>query len=255
MNSNYFLQSRYVFAIMFVLFLFQLPAQNALIVASDQAPILAQASDIRSSASSGCDYILDDGIADNNLGLGAAGDFMWLNSFTAIPGCENIHMVSVVWGQVPNGTMARIFIYDDLNNDGNPSDAIFLAEISVNITDANTGLFVDYSFPATTVTDGYFVAVLTESQPGTVYAAALDQSSSNMSSYFVESYTGGAIDVFNLMNNDTPPSLVDNFGFPGNWILRTQGEPSAPVIPLSNGGIFIAIILMVGIITIGRKLF
>ena len=253
MKTNYLLPIRYVFAIMFMSFLFQLPAQNALIAASDQLPVIPEASDIRSSASSGCDYILDDGITDINIGLGAAGDFMWLNSFTAIPGCENIHMVSIIWGNVPNGTATRIILYDDLDNDGNPSDAVYLAEISVNITDANTGLFVDYPFPATTVTDGYFVAVLTENQPWDIYAAALDMTVSNMSSYFVESYTGGAIDVSNLMNNDTPPTLVEDVGFPGNWIVRAQGEPVLPV-PLSNAGIILGFLLMGTIVVFGRKL-
>lgn len=207
----------------------------------------------RSSASTGCEYILDDGIGETNIGLGAAGDFMWLNSFSAIAGCENINMVSLAWGTVPNGTPARIILYDDLNNDGNPSDAVYLAEISVSISNSNTGIFNDYSFPPTTVNDGYFVAVVTIDQPSTVFPAVFDQTSSNLSSYYVESYVGGAIDIMNLMNNDTPPNLVDNVSFPGNWLLRTQGQPND--IPLSNSGIFLSLILFVGVLTFRKRLF
>lgn len=221
-------------------------SQNQFFSITNQSGSITDESNQSGLKSSGCDYLFDDGSIENSLGLTAGGDILWLNAFNATGGCEQIHTVSVAWGLVPDGLDCRIILYDDPNNDGDPSDAVYLAETTTVISNANTGIFADVSFPSTVVSDGFFVAALVQSTLTGEFPAAFDQNSSFGSSYVAGHGTPGAFDVMDLTNNDIAVVLMDDIGFPSNFLVRAVGEPAPPTIPIGNS----AILIVFGLITV-----
>lgn len=254
MKKKYSKTLKFSFLLLFSLAFIHLYSQNSSFTTSGQSAIIVNSTSIiPSSPDSGCDYISDDGSNENSVGLIGGGDIMWMVGQTAIPGCEQIHTVSVAWGQMANGGSCRVMIFEDPTDDGDPSDAIFLQEVTTTVADANTGIFTDVSFPPTVVEGGFFVAALIENQLAGEYPAPLDQTSSAMSSYYVGS-GAYSFDIFDLTNNSTPPILSDDAGLPGNVLLRCVGEPITPVVPLSNSGILIGFALLGVLMVFGRRL-
>jgi hypothetical protein len=183
-----------------------------------------------------CQYILDDGTQETSIGFTGDADVMWLNYFTTTAGCEMINTISLAWGVIDNGGSCRVILYEDPDDDGNPDDAVYLTEATTTIVNANTDIFTNVSITPTLVSGGFFVAALTSSTY--MWPAALDQSTTQAKSWIVAEFIFGGFDVNNLMNNDFQPELIDNY-YPGNWLLRAEGE--APNVPLSNWALFIGI--------------
>ena len=190
-----------------------------------------------------CSYIIDDGTQENSLGLTAGGDIMWLNYFTATAGCELINTISLTWGLMPNGGICRVILYDDPNDDGNPIDAVYLTEASTTVANAYTNIFTTVSITPTPVSGGFFVAALYQFQPAGEYPASFDSDPPfHRNSWVSGAGTGGAFDVNNLSNNDIGLLLIDDIGYPGNFLLRAEG--SANNVPLSNWALIIGIVLI-----------
>ncbi len=235
-----------------ILLVSNIQAQNAFFMASNEAgtnssPIENRSMDVD------CDYIIDDGTSENAVGV-FFGDIMWLNSFNAAGGCEKIHTISTAWGQMVDGLPCKVILYDDPNNDGDPSDAVYMTEAITTVVNANTGIFTDIAIDPTVVTGGYFVAGLVQNNPNLEYPAALDQTTSEGYSYFVGTSTGGTFNVMVLANNDVPLISTDLAGLPGNVMIRATGSPVSPSVPVKNTAVLISFILIIGFVGI-RKFF
>ena len=187
-----------------------------------------------------CIYLLDDGTQENSIGITGDADIMWLNYFTAIAGCELINTVYLTWGETQNGFPCRIILYEDPDDDGYADNAIYLTETATTVQNANTNFFTTVSITPTLVSGGFFVAAICQNLPEGNYAAPLDETLSQGNSWIAAHYPG-LFDVYNLMSNPLPPTLVDYF-FPGNWLLRAEGTEAGPVAtPVSNWALFIGI--------------
>ncbi len=173
-------------------------------------------------------YQWDDGTHDAALGLpdGGGGDVLALNAFTAVPGGETITEVSVAFGDVPSGTAATLLLYEDPNDDGDPSDAVLLATVDTVVANPNTDLFTTVSMTPTLVQGGFFVGVLFHNQSTGAAPIGLDTTASARQSWVVGHTTQGGLDIVDLMNNDYPPELVDSAVTDGNVMLRATGVPS-----------------------------
>lgn len=162
-------------------------------------------------------YQIDDGAGEDSIGVTTPGiAWAWMNNFTTTGGQDQITSVSIVWGQVSDGLAALVKIWDDPNNDGNPSDRVLLNTLDVIISNANTDIFNLYDIADTLVSGSFFVGVEMIAQDSG-YPARIDLTASQQRSWV------GTLDGQIAMN------LIDNYGFAGNWLIRANGAGTAPV--------------------------
>jgi hypothetical protein len=104
-------------------------------------------------------YQYDNGIPTNTWTLGA-NETCWAHRFSAVGGADAITSVSAAFGVLTNGTPARVFIWQDPTNDGNPADKVLLATANITVQNANTGILNVYTLPAPVpVTGDFYVGV------------------------------------------------------------------------------------------------
>jgi hypothetical protein len=173
----------------------------------------------------GFPYTLDDGTHELSLGAGS-GDIIWLNQFNVVANGGTINTLSVAWGfGVAEGTPTRLLLYGDPNHDGDPADAILLASVVVNSSNADTDTLTSVAIPPTLVGnpgDSFFVGAYLTYASG--YPASQDTSSAPAQRSWVAIADAGGIDYNNLALN--PPFPIDAAGYPGNWLLRAQAAGS-----------------------------
>ncbi|MBX3115409.1 MAG: PEP-CTERM sorting domain-containing protein [Fimbriimonadaceae bacterium] len=172
------------------------------------------------TSASGFAYVLDDGVAENSLGLTNGGDLIWANQFTVTAGNETITQVLGAWsfqgnpGGLPNGHAVTAFLWSDPNNDGNPTDGGILSQVAGVVANSNTDIFNAYDIPDVTLSvgDSFFVGFIANHAAGQ-FAAALDQSAPvpNRSWLQVGTSLSGAF-------------TTEGVGFPGNWMVRADSQ-------------------------------
>ena len=179
-------------------------------------------------------YQHDDGGQDNGIGLTDGGDVLWLNQFNVIPGLETINSISVTWwSQLAAGTPTTVLLYDDPNNDGDPSDAVLITTANTPAVPGGTTVVDIPDTIAGAAGDSFFVAASITHLAGE-FPAGIDDTSSAGRSWIVGGGPG-TLDANNLPNNALPPTTVDDVGLPGNWLIRAgvrltatdQSEPLA----------------------------
>jgi hypothetical protein len=179
-------------------------------------------------------YVLDDGAAEDGVGLAPPGDLIWLNQFNVAAGQEIIDRISVAFGAGVNGMPYTVALWRDQNGDGNPSDALLLVRRDGVVQSAGTNTFEEIGIPPTQpgpVGSSFFVGVMMRDTgfPPQL-PAALDETSDLHRSWAAVSDTCEG-NIVNLASNATPPALVGSFGFPGNFLVRARGVPIDPVTP------------------------
>lgn len=107
-------------------------------------------------------------------GTGTPADLWWANSFDAPAGGEWITRVDASFeGGLANGTPISVLIYQDPNNDGDPSDLQLLRRLdtTVNSSSGATDLYMPQGFavPPTYVSGNFFVAVEANNVPASAY--------------------------------------------------------------------------------------
>ena len=115
----------------------------------------------------GAFYQVDDGTMETGIGLGAEGDLLWLNCFDAVAGQQLITSIDVAWGNMTNGKPASVLVYEDPNNDGNPTDAVLLEKVDTTVAYAGTDTFTTVPITPVTVTGKFFIAALVCDQSAT----------------------------------------------------------------------------------------
>ncbi|MHC5001649.1 MAG: hypothetical protein ACYTJ0_00860 [Planctomycetota bacterium] len=178
-----------------------------------------------------CEYAVDDGTGENGLGLLNGGLLVWANAFQATAGCTEISTVRVAWystgGVFTPNAAAKVFVYDDPDDDGNPDDAVLLAITDVTTASEGTDNFVDYAIGPVTVSGTFFVGA-SMAHPASEFPARYDSSSTSaMSSWIGINPTDGD----DPLGSTTPIPADDlpNPDFAGNYMVRAIAtEPSNP---------------------------
>src|SRR5262249_39805186 len=196
-------------------------------------------------------YMIDDGTAEDSVGFGnGAQNFesLWFNQFDVIPGQTMISVVSVAWGTPlfpdpsMNGTPITIGIWSDPNGDGDPSDAALLGQVSGTIQNAGTDTLVDYTLsPPVDVSafTSFFVGDMTPMNNGPeVFEQGIDENNPlHRQSWGAAMSDGSPVDFENPGNNDFI-GLIDDFGIPGNWLIRADtgggGTPTPTPTPTAT---------------------
>jgi hypothetical protein len=227
----------------------RLPGQAHLSSAAHgRSPVGARATRLLRSLLPNSVYVIDDGTAEDSVGFGNGSqnfESLWFNQFAVIAGQTMISTVSVAWGTPAfpdpsmNGTPITIGIWSDPNGDGNPSDAVLLGQVSGTIQNAGTDTFVNYSLnPPVDVSafTSFFVGDMTPMNNGTEhFFQGIDETPPmHRQSWVAAMSSGGPVDFVHPGNNDFL-GLIDDFGIPGNWLIRADTGGGGTPTPTPTG--------------------
>lgn len=170
-------------------------------------------------------YFYDDGSAENALGLVNGGQTCWIHWFDALPTGAEICGVSTAFGcsagGLPTaGTPAKVYVWNDPNNDGDPSDAVLLYQEDTVVTSPGTNQFHDVVFDTMTMTNGFFIGVMCGHDSG-IYPAPLDESTTSSGHAWLVGDSANNFNPNDLSDNSLPPFELSSNGYNGNWLLRT----------------------------------
>jgi len=172
------------------------------------------------------ELIIDDGSAEDAIGLTSGGEFIWVNRFT--PAEDQfpftLTRVETWWLDNVNATdKFRIVIYQNTTGSSDPgSGAEFLYQQDVTATASETWVSYDLDEPVIFEGPGDVIIgiVNLETRAG-IYPATLDENSAKGRSW-IGMYSGSV---------PNPPVIpadewykIDDLGFPCNWVIRGYGE-------------------------------
>ena len=136
-------------------------------------------------------YMIDDGTAEDSIGLTSGGTFVACNSFPVTGGNNVITSISIAWGTPAfpdptlNGLPYTAVLWSDPNGDGSPTDAVVLAMAPGVIAQQGTDTFITTVIPPTMVTTtNFFVGFLITHTAGQ-FPAAFDETRTNPSQSFL----------------------------------------------------------------------
>jgi len=183
-------------------------------------------------------YMLDDGTAEDAIGLTVGGDIISLNEFAVIPGSETINSVEIAWGTPAfpdpslDGLPYTVAIWSDPNGDGNPTDAVLLTTAGGVVSSQGTDTFLTTTVSPTTITTANFFVGFVITHSGGQFPSAFDETNPTFSN---RSYVAGGAsgDINNLNNNDIPVAPIESFGLVGNWLIRANSGGGGGGITLS----------------------
>ena len=178
------------------------------------------------------DLILDDGSAEDSIGLSSGGQFVWLNRFSpnldAFP--FNLEQVSLLFNSTTNiGDQMELVIWEDTDGDGNPGTGasfLFSQNVTVQYNDLLTWNNYTLTQPVLLTGPGdVLIGVVNRSGYSgySDYPAVIDTTSSQNRSW---------IGIYSSGNPPNPPTLpadslwgtIDSIGFSANWTLRGNGS-------------------------------
>ena len=171
-------------------------------------------------------YSIDDGTAEDSIGLTAGGTFVSCNSFPVTGGNNVITSISIAWGTplfpdpTLNGLPYTAVLWSDPNGDGSPTDAVVLAMAPGVISSAGTDTFITTAIPPTMVTTAnFFVGFLVTHTAGQ-FPAAFDESAPIPNRSW--------IDLTSNINDLSGSAPIESFGLVGNWLIRADGNTGGP---------------------------
>jgi hypothetical protein len=171
-------------------------------------------------------YMIDDGTAEDSIGLTAGGTFVSCNSFPVTGGNNVITSISIAWGTPAfpdptlNGLAYTAVLWSDPNGDGSPTDAVVLAQAPGVISAAGTDTFITTAIPPTMVTTAnFFVGFLITHTAGQ-FPAAFDESAPIPNRSW--------IDLTSNINDLSGAAPIESFGLVGNWLIRADGNTGGP---------------------------
>lgn len=168
-------------------------------------------------------HAIDDGTGENGIGCtgGCPANIVWGNHFVSAAAGEVIVSISAALGlyaahaSTLNGQPLVAGLWDDPNNDGNPSDAVLLSSVAGVVANWGTNTFNTFDIPDTVVGPSFFASISLVDL-GFIFPGRVDMSTPGFDSWigFGTSMTGAAI------NNGN-----QNWG---NYMIRAEGEVPEP---------------------------
>src|SRR6188472_718387 len=171
-------------------------------------------------------YMIDDGTAEDSIGLTSGGSFVAVNSFPVSGGNNVITSISIAWGTPAfpdptlNGLPYTVGLWSDPNGDGSPTDAVLLAQAPGIIAQQGTDTFITTPIPPTMVTTGnFFVGFLITHTAGQ-FPAAFDESAPIPNRSWVAQTSN--------INDLSGAITIESAGLVGNWMIRADGNTGGP---------------------------
>jgi hypothetical protein len=180
-------------------------------------------------------FQVDDGSYEDTISLNNAQNggnqtsgAVWINRF-AVDAPVTVDSISIEWpstGGLSPGMQPILVAYYDADADGDPGNALRLgsdAVVTIDTFDSFQTYPVNFVVPgAGDVYLGFVDAwgLVSGGYEGLVYAAALDETTSQGASYVAGSSQNSIItDIDDLADNDLV-GQIESFGLSGNWLIR-----------------------------------
>jgi hypothetical protein len=169
------------------------------------------------------EYAADDGSGSINIGPSFDAEMLWGNYFAAEPGFGTITAVSIAFGSIEAGRPIDLLVFDDPDDDGDPGNAVLVAQHAAVTMPGGLNEFIDYAIDPVNVTGGFFIAAKMQVTNADRPARLDPQTISGQSwLYFDDPITG--IDLDDL--GGSPFVLnMDDAPFPGTWMVRATAVP------------------------------
>jgi len=177
--------------------------------------------------------ILDDGSPENALGIGPGGAIFWLNQFTPDPADFPFVLDEIqIWSNAPVGELLDIYVYEDFDSDitNGATHRLSLNSVAVQSADVWSSFIVDPPLQLNGLGDVLIGVLNTNPTEGS--SARLDETTSQGRSWLG---FGGA--PYPIPVPIPPPGswdMIDNFGFPGNWMIRGVGRQNTVCVTPSD---------------------
>lgn len=182
-----------------------------------------------------------DGLAEDGIGLTQGGDIACLvyNSCMSVIDSVDVAFGSPVGTSIPNGSPASIGVWNDPNNDGDPSDANLIGVYAIpgGVQNSGTGAMNTYSMNTIlggpyVASGGTFIGVVMTHAAGE-FAGPVDMSAaSGGQDWLIGSSSAGAFNFNVLTQNDVQPQQLDNV-LAGQFLITLSGTGG----PLNNRGV------------------
>lgn len=118
-----------------------------------------------------------------------------------------------------------IGVWSDPNGDGTPDDAALLGSVVGAVQNSNTNTFVTYCFdPPVALPAGatsFFVGNATPNFAPELLQQGIDETISQRRSWVSGNADGSPVNFVHPGRNSLV-DLIDNFGLPGNWLIRAD---------------------------------
>jgi hypothetical protein len=172
-------------------------------------------------------YMIDDGTAEDSIGLTAGGSFVACNSFPVTGGNNVITSISIAWGTPAfpdptlNGLPYTAVLWSDPNGDGSPTDAVVLAQAPGVISQQGTDTFITTVIPPTMVTTTNFFVGFLITHVGGQFPAAFDETAPTLPGRSFVAQTANINDLSGAFP-------IEEAGLVGNWLIRAEGNTGGP---------------------------
>ncbi len=179
------------------------------------------------------ELVLDDGSAEDGIGIGGTLEFIFLNRFTPDPELFpfNLDAVQVYWdsANVSVGDEFQIAIYQNTSGSEDPAvgaELLYKKAVTASVMDD----FETYMLDEPVALEGpgdVLIGVVAMEVPGSsYYPAAIDETASQGRSWAGWWLASPPPDDLVLPPDDTW-MLIDDAGYPGNWLVRGLGSAGA----------------------------
>ena len=196
---------------------------------------------------------LDDGSAENAIGIGGTSPFIVVNRFTPSPDQFpfNLEQVDISFessGNTAVGDPVRIVVYSNPTGSTDPAvGSEFLYQQDVTITNASGWNSYTLDDPVLLEGPGDVIigAIFLKTPGSSYYPASIDEDASQQRSW--AGWWSGDVPAEPTLPPDDNWILIDDAGFPGNWTIRGLGsagstdilwlseDPTASVVPPDGG--------------------
>jgi hypothetical protein len=178
------------------------------------------------------EYVLDDGSGGFTIG---PSDFdamvIWGNYFDAMPQCEWITTIRVSFPSgLPAGTPVTLIVFDDRDDDLDPTNAVPRALASGVTVETGPQEFADFPVRPARVEGGFFVAAAVHARQRQA-VARMDQDTLGVRSWLFFD------DGLQLKLGEAPFILrMDESPFRGTWLVRAIGDADGCAADLDGDG-------------------
>jgi len=183
--------------------------------------------------------IADDDSDENALGVTNGGQLCMMNKFTCL---SEVDAIQAAYGQVIDGAVVEVVVWDDMDADGNPINAVRVSTHASVVANAGTGIFNNEPLPVSVSISGDAWVGVIVTQAAGEFPGPMDYL--NYEAYPDVSYvalqlaaTGTPFDSSDLSLNDQVPVTIAATGFGAVWLLRATGSKTPSVLgtPLCFG--------------------
>jgi hypothetical protein len=171
-------------------------------------------------------YKLDDGVPNSGLSYGIETDYCWFQWFTTVGSADAITKVQVMFAPaaIPVGTPITLCVWEDQNDDGDPSDAVLVGQIGSVVPDVTSLAFTDFILPSPATVHGRFFVgayLTTDGTFGTI--ALLDYNTPLSGRAYFATDAPGYFDPMLLSTSFYNHIETLGAGIHGVFMLRAEG--------------------------------